>query len=76
MGLTFAVARPQACTRVLGLYAVTQPVSARRRARFAAQRIREPVSVRALRLALRLVAVGDVLCQVFGEVADAPARVL
>jgi hypothetical protein len=61
---------------VLGLDAVAQPVGARRRARLAPERVGQPLGVLLLGAGGRLVAVGDVLGEVFRQVADAAGRVL
>jgi hypothetical protein len=61
---------------VLGLDAVAQPVRAPGRARLEPQRLGQPVHVCALCVGVGLVAVRDVLGEVFGQVADAPGRVL
>ena len=74
--LALASAWPQARAGVLGLDAVAQPVRAYRRARLVAERVGQALGVRVLGIGLGLVAVGDMLGQVFGEVADAPAGIL
>ena len=60
---------------VLGLDAVAEPVRARRRAGLVPERLSEPGSVGSLAVGVGGVAAGDLLGQVFGEVADAPAGV-
>jgi hypothetical protein len=75
VGLAGAAARSQAFARVLGLDAVAQPVGTGRGARLVAQRVGQPSGMRLLGVGGGLVAVGDVLGQVLGEVADAPGRV-
>src|SRR5262249_3506311 len=73
-----ALARPgdQARAWVLRLDAVAEPVRAGRRARLIAERLSQPVGARPLRVSVRDVAVGDLLCEVFGQVADAFLGVL
>jgi hypothetical protein len=75
MGLALAPAREKAWPGVLGLDAVAEPVRARRRARLVPQCVGEPGSVGGLGVCGRPVAVAEVLGQVLGEVADAPAGV-
>jgi hypothetical protein len=73
----FALAGPwtQAGPDILGLDAVPEPVRAGRRARLVPQRVGEPGGVVGLGVGGGLVAVAEVLGQVLGEVADAPAGV-
>jgi hypothetical protein len=66
----------QAGAGVLGLDAVPQPVGAARGARLEAQYLGQLLDVGALGVAFGLVAVGDVLGEVLGQVADAAGRVL
>ena len=75
VSLAPAVPGPQAGARVLGLDAVAQPVRASRRAGFVAQCLDQAFGVIVLGAVVRLVAVGDVLGQVLGEVADATAGI-
>jgi hypothetical protein len=75
VGFAFAAARPQPGAGVLGLDAVAEPVRARRRARLITERIGEPPGMGGLGVGAGLVAVADMLGQLFGEVADAPAGV-
>jgi hypothetical protein len=74
--LTPAGAWREAEAGVFGLDAVPEPVGASRRARLVPQRFGELVDVGALAVGLGLVAVGDVLGEVFGQVADATRGVL
>jgi hypothetical protein len=76
VGFAFAAARPQVRPWVLGLDAVAEPVGADRRARFVPECVGEPCGVGGLGVGGGLVTVADVLGQVLGEVADAPAGVL
>ena len=76
VGLALAGARPHVRLGVLGLDAVAEPVGAGRRAGFVAERVGEPVGVAHLVVGLGVVAVGDVLGEVLGQVADAAACVL
>jgi len=76
VGLALAPARGLAGRGVLGLDAVPQPVRAGRRARLVAQCPGQPGRVGALRAGVGLVAVGDLLGEVLGQVADAPVCVL
>ena len=76
MGFALAPAGSLAGPGVLGLDAVPQPVRAGRRARLVAQCPGQPGRVGALRAGVGLVAVGDLLGQVLGEVADSPGGVL
>ena len=76
VGLAFAPAGGQAGPGVLGLDAVPEPVRAPRRARLQSQRFGQPRRVDALSVGLRLVAVGCLLGEVLGQVADAPPGVL
>src|ERR1017187_2429528 len=73
VGFAFAAARAQVRPGVLGLDAVAEPVRAGRRARFVPECIGEPCGVGGLSVGGGLVAVADVVGQVFSEVADAPA---
>ena len=75
VGLAVAMAWPLARVGVAGLDAVAEPVRAGGGAGFVAERGGEAVSVGALGVGAGVVAVGDVLGQVFGEVADAPVGV-
>jgi len=75
MGLAPAAARALARPGVFGLDAVAEPVRAGRRARLVLERGGEPDGVGGLGVAVRLVAVAQVLGQVLGEVADAPAGI-
>lgn len=70
-----ARARAHAVARVLGLDAVPQPVRARRRARLVPQSVQQPGGVLLLPGRVGLVASGDVLGEVFGQVPDAPAGI-
>ena len=76
VGFAFARAGGQAGPGVLGLDAVAEPVGAPRRARLEPQRLGEPVNVGTLGVAGGLVAVGHLLGEVFGQVADAACGVL
>src|ERR1035441_9954136 len=76
VGFSFATAWPQVRAWVLGLDAVTEPVRAGRRARLISECVGEPSGVGGLGVGGGLVTVADVLGQVLGEVADAPAGVL
>ena len=76
VGLALAAAWPQARPGVLGLDAVAEPVRAGGGAGLVPQRVGEPGGVGGLGVGGGLVAVADVLGQVLGEVADAPAGVL
>ena len=75
VGLALAGTRPQAGPGVLGLDAVAEPVRAGRRARLVPQRVGQPGGVVGLAVGGGLVAVAEVLGQVLGEVADAPAGI-
>ena len=75
MGLALAAAGSQAGPGVLGLDAVPEPVGAPRRARLVPQRLGQPRRMCPLRVGVGLVAVADLLGEVLGQVADAPARV-
>ena len=75
VGLALAGARSQAGPGVLGLDAVAEPVRAGRRARFVPQRVGQPSGVVGLGVGGGLVAVAELLGQVLGEVADAPAGI-
>src|SRR5215472_249618 len=66
----------QAGTGVLRLDAITQPVRTRRRARLEPQGLGKPVHMLTLGVGIGVVAVAELLGQVFGQVADAPGRVL
>src|SRR5262249_19847177 len=70
--LALALAGDQASTGVLGGDAVAEPVRAGGRAGFVAERVEQPRCMVCLGVGLGLVASGDVLGQVLGEVADAP----
>ncbi len=75
-GLALAGSGDQAGAGVLRLDAVAEPVRARRRARFIAQRVSEPFNVLALGVGVWVVAVAELLGEIFGQVADAPGGVL
>ena len=75
VGLAPAVPGPQAGPGVAGLDAVAELVGAPRRARLVSERLDQPVGVLSLRAGLCLVAVAEVLGEVFGQVADAAVGV-
>ncbi len=75
VGLALAGSWPQARPGVLRLDAVPQPVRAGRRAWLIPQRPGQALSVGGLGVAVFMVAVAEVLGQVLGEVADAPAGI-
>ena len=75
VGLALAGPRLQARPGVAWLDAVAEPVRAGRRARFVPQRVGEPGGMAGLGASGGLVAVAEVLGQVLGEVADAPAGI-
>ena len=76
VGFAFAVSGAQAGPGVAGLDAVAEPVRARWGAGLVPQRVDEPVGVVGLAGGAGGVAGRELLGEVFGEVADAPGRVL
>jgi hypothetical protein len=75
VGFALARAGSRARLGVLRLDAVAEPVGAGWRAWLEAQRVGEPVDVAPLVAAVGVVAVGDMLGEVLGQVADAAVRV-
>ena len=75
MSLALAGTRPQARPGVARLDAVAKPVRAGRGTRLIPQRIGEPGGMLGLGVGCGLVAVANMLGQVLGEVADAPAGI-
>ena len=75
VGFALTVPGAQSRAGILGLDAVAQPVRTGRRARLIAQRVGQPFGVLMLGGGAGPVAVGDVLGQVLGEVADAAVGV-
>ena len=74
--LAGAPAGAHALAGVLGLDAVAQPVGAGRRAWLVSERVGQALSVVLPGAGGRLVAVGHILGEVFGQVPDAAGRVL